>query len=191
VHQKVLTARSEFFNCATKEEWLGSDARRIAMPDDRPDIFRLYVNLLYKKEIATKGQGEWLNLCRMYTLAEKLQDTTTRNRVVDAMSSFLTDCISTGLGGLFGGPVVKREYQLSAESIEELYTHTPDGSPIRRFIVDYYVDHAVPEWLQKGKGSFPEEFLYDVAVSLLQKGPSQPAETPAIREAFKYYTIGR
>jgi hypothetical protein len=45
----------------------------------------LYVNILYTTEVATKGHEEWERLCRVYFLAEKLQDVVMENRLTDAI----------------------------------------------------------------------------------------------------------
>ncbi|CAO2656037.1 Nn.00g048400.m01.CDS01 [Neocucurbitaria sp. VM-36] len=82
VHQKILTSRSEFFKRATNGQWLESDERLITLPEDRPDVFRLYLNLLYTRQVATKS---WRTLCQVYVLAEKLQDASAKNSVIDAM----------------------------------------------------------------------------------------------------------
>jgi hypothetical protein len=168
VHQNILTARSEFFKRATNGKW--GEARVVPLPEDQPEDFSRYVNILYKGEVATKGPEEWLDLCHLYILAEKLQDVRTKNSVIEAMLCFLKTSTVKEMVGF--GQTGEKHYQMSAESIEELYAHTPEGSPVRRLVANYYADIAKDGWLIEGKAVFPADFLYDVAVRALQNRPS-------------------
>jgi hypothetical protein len=191
VHQDILTTRSEFFKRATNGKW--GDARTIPLPEDKPEIFLLYIIILYKGLIATRGPGEWMNLCHVYILAEKMQDVCTKNIVVEAMLCFLRASTVKEMGGFgtsdknfFTG---ETHFQMSAESIEELYAHTPDGSPVRRLVANYYADIARDGWLAAGKDVFPVEFLYDVVVQALQRRSSMMISTWLQRDHAQYLEV--
>ena len=60
VHQSLITSRSKFFECATKENWRQKEGViEIVLPCDDPAVFRLYLHLIYTNRLATKGHGEW------------------------------------------------------------------------------------------------------------------------------------
>lgn len=146
VHQNILTSHSEFSKRATNGQWLESDERLVTLPEDRPDVFRLYLNLLYTKQIARK---KWITLCQMYVLAEKLQDTSAKNSTINAMHATLQDC-------------APKKPRLRPKSIIELYSGTPEGSKARKFVADYVADEGHDSWLkdpESGSSLPPDSFL--------------------------------
>ncbi|KAH7085601.1 hypothetical protein BKA63DRAFT_21189 [Paraphoma chrysanthemicola] len=92
-HESFLIARSEFFHCAMKGRWEESNTRVIKFPDDQYTIFALYLNFVYTGQLVTMRKSEeersdfiskdmwdeYDDLFRLYILAEKLQDVTTKN----------------------------------------------------------------------------------------------------------------
>ncbi|KAJ4365521.1 hypothetical protein N0V83_008140 [Neocucurbitaria cava] len=157
VHQNILTSHSEFFKRATNGQWLESDERLVTLPEDRPDVFRLYLNLLYTKQIATKT---WITLCQIYVLAEKLQDTSAKDSAIDAMHAALQE-------------YAPKKPRLGFKSITELYSGTPEGSKVRKFVADYVADEGHDSWLKdpESGSSLPPEFVLDVAATLFRKCP--------------------
>jgi hypothetical protein len=85
VHEALFTSRSEFLQRATSRDNQETDVRMLAvtLPDDDPNTFHLYLNLVYANQLVTKGTKQWLKLCQLYVLAEKLQDITSKNRIID------------------------------------------------------------------------------------------------------------
>ncbi|KAF1843600.1 uncharacterized protein K460DRAFT_396866 [Cucurbitaria berberidis CBS 394.84] len=155
VHQNILASRSEFFKRATNGKWLESDERLVTLPEDKPDIFSLYLNHLYTKRIPTK---DFRILCQTYVLAEVLQDIQAKNCVIDALYARLEE----------NKPERPR---LGVKSVTELYSGTPAGSKARKFIVDYFADEGHESWLQKDESMYPTDFLVDLASSLFRKCP--------------------
>jgi hypothetical protein len=47
VHQSLIVARSEFFAKALRGEWKEAHQRKVSLPDDEAEVFRLYLQLLY------------------------------------------------------------------------------------------------------------------------------------------------
>ncbi|KAF2023293.1 hypothetical protein EK21DRAFT_18013, partial [Setomelanomma holmii] len=82
VHSNLLMKRSNFFQSAMES---GTSPEGFRLPDDYPDIFRLYISLLYCGNVSTRGATEWIMLCRLYVLGEKLQDCQAKNTIIDAM----------------------------------------------------------------------------------------------------------
>lgn len=127
--------------------------------------FETYVNLVYTRKLAVKGPEEWQRLCRLYVLAERLQDIETKNLVIDGMFLHLQETVP-----LFSSTVIgKDRANVGMNSLKLLYEHTPENSPARRLAVDFYAKSGRAEWLQSSKGEYPEEFVFDVAIRLMQK----------------------
>ncbi len=47
VHQSLICGRSEFFSNAMSGHWKETVNREVPLPEDEPDIFALYLKLLY------------------------------------------------------------------------------------------------------------------------------------------------
>lgn len=171
-HQDILTSRSEFFKRATNGKWLESDERLVTLPEDKPDIFRLYLNLVYTKQIATK---EWMMLCQMYVLAEVLQDVRSKNCIMDAMYTLLKE-------------YEPKKPRLGPKSITVLYEGTPEGSKARELVADYFADEGHESWLQREGEVFPMDFVLDVASALFKKCPKAGwKQVPTMVQAASHY----
>lgn len=103
VHKDVVCARSSFFRAACSERWATSPQISIELPEDRADVFNLYLNYVYSdtveviRDIPASSDGfpsiEMINipqyLVDVYILADKLGDLLTANTVVDGMIQHL------------------------------------------------------------------------------------------------------
>ncbi|KAF1835360.1 hypothetical protein BDW02DRAFT_568098 [Decorospora gaudefroyi] len=163
VHQAILRLRSEFFKCATGSVWQQDhDEHMVTLPDDDPEIFRLYINLVYAGRLVTRGSDEWKKLCRLYVLAEKLQDLTARNAIIDGMHAFFSELVSkSALLFDIEGPI-------PSESSKELYEGTPERSQARKLLVDLYAEFGKESWFRASKIVLPYGLIRDVAVRLVQ-----------------------
>jgi len=47
VHEGLICNRSDFFKNAMKEPWLELEERRVTLAEEEPDVFALYLELLY------------------------------------------------------------------------------------------------------------------------------------------------
>ncbi|KAF2827182.1 hypothetical protein CC86DRAFT_466009 [Ophiobolus disseminans] len=124
VHQDLLTQRSEFFKRATTGSWREVEEKLTTFLDDDLNTFN------------------WLLLCRLYVLAEKLQDTAAKDATIDSMLIHAST-----------KAMVAQAHPIS-DAIRELYEGTPGSSAARRLVVDFAV--------------FPKEFLYDFAIRMLK-----------------------
>jgi hypothetical protein len=142
-HESFLTSRSEFFRRAMNGNWKEAETRIVTLPDDDHRIFDLYMNLVYTGQFITmrKSQEELLSLddddwitfideeyddifC-LYILAEKLQDTATKNTVIAAVMNL------TQLKSKDGSWTIP-----SFPTANKVYISTLKGSPGRRLLVD-------------------------------------------------------
>ncbi|CAG5144639.1 uncharacterized protein ALTATR162_LOCUS1580 [Alternaria atra] len=196
VHKPLLTSRSEFIKRATSEEWYGKTfiADNVDLPDDDPNTVKLYLNLVYANQLVINGTGQWLKLCQLYVLAEKLQDTTSKNKIIDGMLVFYQELVKeTPLS-------VNSKRMLPAAATVKLYEGTPDRSQARKLLLDLYSDFGDESWLRSEQTELPAEFICDVAVRLLQKrtcvifgskimGPSSHYYEPSVSLPEKAGTV--
>lgn len=169
MHQKLFARRSDYFAKATNGNFLESEERLIKLENFVPETFRYYIIFVYTSQLATKGPNEWLALCRLYVLAEYLLDRQAKNRVIDGIYAYLTETLPAE-------PKHDHPSNLfSVEAIQEVYDGTPEDSHLRRLVVDLYAIHGKDLWLKDGKQELPTEFLYDIALKMLQIRPSPHA----------------
>ncbi|CAO2656038.1 Nn.00g048410.m01.CDS01 [Neocucurbitaria sp. VM-36] len=162
IHKNLAALRSEFFKRATGALWQQDKDHAIALPDDDPDMFSLYLNLVYTKQLATKGSDEWYKLCRLYVLVEKLQDLNAKNQVIDGMHAYFHDVV------LNKAPS-NMTCVLPAGATQELYEGTSAENKARKLVVDLYADYGYDDWLRESQDELPIDFVFDVATRLLQK----------------------
>lgn len=72
-HKDLLCSRSPFFTNALREEWKEGQDNKVELPDDDPDIFAMYMHMLYT------GKVPIIN--RTVTETKDLQDVTSENAV--------------------------------------------------------------------------------------------------------------
>lgn len=154
--------RSEFFRCAMNGNWAEASSRLVNMPEDDPEQFSLYVRFLYTGKIATDDTGlstcrisprealsRYHQLAKIYTLAEQLQDTTTKNAAV------------RGFYTIYSSP----SYPPPPKIVNIIYLSTPATSVIRRMLVDMWCANfwSGPTCTQDEIDSYverlPQEFL--------------------------------
>ncbi|KAF2660744.1 hypothetical protein K491DRAFT_711638 [Lophiostoma macrostomum CBS 122681] len=170
VHTSVICKRSKFFEKAMNGDWKEAQDKNIKFPEDDPEIFSIYVQLLYKGVLSTKKlltsntsepsnvwRQEYAVLARVYVLAEMLMDVKSKNLVLDAMLSKARE--------EFEGVC----YFPRLEMVKIIYEGTPSRSPARKFMVDCWSQ------ITKGSGSLgtssrdkiPKDFLCDLAITML------------------------
>lgn len=169
LHERLFTSHSEFLKRA-KTARLGQTGA-ISLPEYDPSTFQLYVVLTYSGFLATKElPEEWQSLVDVYVLADRLEDKWAKNRVVDAMHSFVREHIPRAVGRTDEGSQTKDH--ISVASLVSLYAGTPTGSPARKLVVELFADNGAEGWLVRVGALLPREFLFDVTHRLLQKRPS-------------------
>ncbi|KAF9701227.1 hypothetical protein EKO04_000464 [Ascochyta lentis] len=179
VHAELLKDRTKFFK--TEPPMIHTAGfPTVELSNTRPETFAIYVSLLYTNKLRTKGPKEWHWLCRLYILAERLRDIKTKNLTIDGMILYLQE---TAL--LFSStPVAKDGANVDATSLTWLYEHTPKNSPARRLAVDYYAQSGRAEWLLSNKSEYPPQFVFDVAVCMMQKRPCSLFATHKMSSAY-------
>lgn len=182
VHEKLVVERAPFFERALNGQWKESDDKLVELPDDDPDVFFLYLQLLYTTKLHTrsnepnKTSREYKRLVKLYVLAEKLQDVQTRNIVIEAMIAKTRD-----------------EESFPPSSIHLIYDGTPEGSPLRKLVVDLFTDFALPVDIQRiqrikaRERMPPQDFFLDLLLEFSQRRPKPSGETIFTCDPTKYH----
>jgi hypothetical protein len=177
IHEYLITARSAFFKKALSGNCKEAEDRQVNLPEDDPDTFKAYVYHLYTNVLAVlpepvpkdyTGKEEQMALAKVYVLAEKLQDHSTKDAVVQAM---LHSALQTRPDG--------STYAGGLAEVRIIYDGTPPGSPMRKLLVDLYTYRARSKWLKKDNEGIPSEFLHELAMQLLDKRlcPTDPTKS--------------
>ncbi|KAF2998627.1 hypothetical protein E8E13_007382 [Curvularia kusanoi] len=175
VRKSVLCSHSEFFKIAMKKEWKEGDERKVALPEDDPEVFSHYLAILrssdtqslrhllgFKSRLTPKeALSEWgTKTCRLYVLAEKLMDDTTKYSILSQL---------------------RREYEgrdryPSLEAVQTVYDGALSGDPARKLLVSLYSENSrgwefddVPGPDDSTMARDLSEFNLDLVKSLLWK----------------------
>jgi hypothetical protein len=108
----------------------------------------------------------YTSLSKLYVLAEKLIDNTTKELVLAAISAHAKEMLSRDLNCI---PPI--------ESVQTIYEGTPEGSPARRLIVQIFTDNGSPSSLTTEVDDIPKGFLYELSVSLISTRPIKERDT--------------
>jgi hypothetical protein len=201
VHKDALVSASPFFAKAlrnyepddpdTLAAWVEAETGVIKLPEDEPEVFANYLELVYHKTvhsfIAPDSAGlrndssdttnlvayyeefrarVWkyqTSLCLVYVFAEKVQDITAKKLLLTALVE------STSLED-----INYHSYLPMSEQVNIIYNGVPSSDPIREFLTDCYVSLGRESL---GSGGWPKaslyhpEFLDDVMDGLWQLRP--------------------
>ncbi|KAF2263549.1 hypothetical protein CC78DRAFT_518474 [Lojkania enalia] len=191
IHETLCTTRSQFFHLALRGTWKESLSKSINLPEDSPEIFALYVHLLYTNSIPIKTEApedvteiqtyvdtQYETLASLYILAEKLQDTTTKDILTDTILSLSREKQHDGT-----------RYYPGEKVINIIYEGTVKECGARRMVRDFYAEYAGEEWFPEQVEGLPKEFLWDLVRVLVRrkgKGGSGVGST-AICDAGRYH----
>ncbi|KAM0712238.1 hypothetical protein Q7P37_011332 [Cladosporium fusiforme] len=178
VHEGVLCKSSPFFHSATRKEWKEGQERRVVLPDDAPSIVDLYLQWLYTDKIlsrklpeeneqsterGTRNTVENSLLIGGFVFGEKIQDGNFKDAIIDALIHSVSAIDVDG-----------RRWFPAAESVDIAYQGTPEGSQLRRLLLDMHICHGDSKWTVNQKNV---EFLADLAGRLLdEKGSLMPPD---------------
>jgi hypothetical protein len=196
IHKALVVERSKFFANALNGSWKESDDGIVLLPEDDPEIFELYLQVLYtgtvpikehvsaysdneektkkdpeilEKEVEQAVSREMEKVCKLYVLNEKLQDIESQNLLVSTMVALTSEKRASNLYHYPGQDIVT-----------SIYKGTMPGNPMRKLLVDLYVFHGVEQWL-KGHDSdrFHNDFLYDLSIRMMQAMKDKSIKDPS------------
>lgn len=148
-----------------KTHWETSTSGSIALDEEDPEIFEIYMHWLYFETLPVRndspgpeGNIEYVQLSKAYVLGEFLQDINFKDAVLDAMIVKSSSEASDGQMWFPGGSVIRY-----------IYEGTPESSAARRLLVDMYTYHGDGDWLKEEANDPPKQFLLDLAIAVLTK----------------------
>lgn len=169
VHENALKQHSTFFVAALSKGWRERRSGEVHLPEDKPELVKLYLQFLYSQKIGiawTKTREglpqndllpEYVTLAHLFVLGEKLIDTHFTNAVVRA---FLRRRATLVEG---------KRYSPVGEAVDIIYNGTPSGSKMRQLLVDDHAGRGWPHWIQSETERPNAEFLYELAVAMMSK----------------------
>lgn len=149
------------------------------LPDDAPSVVDLYVQWVYggkiysqiysqtapedeggDEEADERGETELNLLLDGFVFGEKVQDRGFRDAIVDAL---IHSVATPDANGVCWFP--------TNGSVDRLYKGTPEGSPMRRLLVDLHVFRGSSKWLEGDQNN--AEFTVELARRLIDREGTQ------------------
>ncbi|KAF2121993.1 hypothetical protein BDV96DRAFT_464214, partial [Lophiotrema nucula] len=136
----VMSKRTAFFRKALSFEWKEAESRAVLLPKEDPEIFNLYLELIFQGHLPLRRDPEpededsliFVILFELYLLCDRIQDIAAQNLIIDAI--FEATRLSAG-----GNMDFTRKFLLpAAEEINIIYGGTAGPCPIRSLLVDMY-----------------------------------------------------
>lgn len=142
------------------------------LPDDVPSAVDLYIYWVYSSKVFSRrslqeeeedvkerrNADESSVLVRAYVFGKKVQDGDFQDAVIDALVHSIAMPDKSG-----------NCWYPGASQVDQAYKGTPEGSPLRRFLVDMYMFYSDSKWLHSPANV---EFLTDLAGRLLDEKKS-------------------
>jgi hypothetical protein len=170
LHESLLRQSSAFFEAALKDEWKEASNKVVTLTEYKPDDFRVYTKFLYtglvfmvKVEDEQDVVGEPAtpriqNICHkinrwrsLNSLSDYLQAPNFKDALVDALME-----IAAAVPWICANTVI-----FGASTVDFVYQHSPEGSNIRRFLVNTKIYRNVPKSYTRMR-EYPPAFLQDI-----------------------------
>jgi len=165
IHKDILTYHCEYFQSALKDCWETGFDNTIHLPDEDAYIFSLfnywvYTKRLYHKEHCTYDKSaviekvplSFRHLVDTYIFADKRGIPKLANAALDTLSAKM--CCP---------------WYMPYQELEHIYDNTPQGSALRRYLVDFALATDNFDDIDEAADIYPKEFLVEV-ISAASKG---------------------
>lgn len=123
-----------------------------------------------KPRKAAAIKREYLNLCELNILADKLEDPKSREL---ALIAYMGEDSNRPIPG--------------ADQAKLVYPKTPESSPLRRLLVDSYGDRLQEVWTPEATADIPKKFFEELCNKLLMQRPLSTGETVENCNPAKYH----
>ncbi|KAK3615783.1 hypothetical protein LTR22_027303 [Elasticomyces elasticus] len=193
VHEELIHSRAAFFDAALKKCWTEGRSGQVMMPEDEPDIIRLYVQYLYTSKIylertttsanlkSSDNLPEYIVLAKAYVFGERIQDSEFKNSVVNAILARASEIIEG-----------KHWYPITS-AVDTIYKGTTTGSLGRQLMVEVHVLRGGANFISDDQEMNNKDFLADLARAMLRAARQVQIAAgpfpglPSIIDARKYH----
>lgn len=160
-----LAKTSELFRIALKKEWKEGQIRIVKLPEEDITLITRYLDFVFGQSLPSEGvqtgndledSTAYNEICELYTLGERMLDTSIRNAVVKEALRLVD--LSGDDGHVF---------LPSYNCIKLVYNETSTGSAARRLIVDLHVAYGLSTTLDDG--NVLPEYMCDLAKAYNKK----------------------
>ncbi|KAK4891463.1 hypothetical protein LTR27_009958 [Elasticomyces elasticus] len=168
VHEELIRSRAAFFDAALNKCWAEGRSGQVLMPEDNPDIIKLYVQYLYGGKIylecttanaklkRSDNLPEYIVLAEAYAFGEQIQDSTFKDSVVNAILARASELID----GEYWYPITS--------AVDTIYKGTTTGSLGRQLMVDLHMLRGGVNSISDDQELNNKDFLTDLARAMLR-----------------------
>ena len=159
VHDHLFTSRSKFFKAALNGKWKESKERAIALREQDPHAFELYVGWVYhrklfsiddsEKDLEQSRRNETIVLVNAFILADMIGDLEFADVIIDA----LINCEAAS-------------NSCPVWAIKPIYDQLPESSPLGRLMIDMFLFAGHEGWKSVKAAKRHEGWQYDLAIAL-------------------------
>lgn len=162
VHKHIICHSSAFFKAACTGQFLEAESQKVKLPDDRAELFDLFVQWLYSQNLKQIFEDVtlpiWRTLIELHILADKLQVLKLKNTILDQMLCKADEALGRGPARM-----PAREGFPTNVDISLAYENTPVTSPMRKFLAELF---ALLRDFSVEKDEVPKDYLYDLAMAM-------------------------
>lgn len=190
-HKVALVSNSPFFAKAlsnyepdrptTATSWIEAETGVIKLPEDKPEVFASYLELVYHGTVPSFKAPDSANLendaynsgfegriaklqtslCHLYVFAEKVQNIAAKRLLLAAM---VESTLHTRNDDHFCLPI--------HEQVNLIYNGTPSSDPMRKFFTNCHVAYGRQDWPKASL--YHPEFLDDLLAGIWRQRPQPP-----------------
>ena len=156
----------------------------VRLPEDDPETFATYINFVYTNNVATNPSdgvkasstfsNEFVDLCKLYVLSEKLCDMEAKNATVHAILA--TNCKKASDG---------HTYAPGTKAVSIMYAGTLKDCPGRLLMADMWTI-TTAQYLASNADELPRDFLVDLAVAFRKDRPTDKESVAKRADADRY-----
>lgn len=180
MHMGLLCNVAPYFKAAFQGNFVEATERVLELPDESVEMFKHFQFWVYSGSILEAHENTnfiaWGLLIELWVFGEARGIPDLQNAVIDAL--------------------INKNYtskQVPTSELNRLYENTSENAPIRRLFIDWVSFKATlsnASWFAEEKRDwFPKAFLFDLAVSLFEKGAGRKCRPKDFRTVRSDYYV--
>lgn len=158
VFDGLLKHYSSYFRSALKEEWIGKGAKTIALPFDKPNVFRAFYNWLFARQLYSRLSDDGSIpmsvqlICEVYVFGDVRGVSELCNAAIDLLFQRNS-----------------QRWEFPEDSLAYIYDNTTHASPLRTYMVEYGVEKYDYGRSNVGIMDLPQEHLAECLLTLCKQ----------------------